>query len=416
MEEGTQCCPLSFDVPDGASILGEAMPCDEVLDPELKKLFPTKDSWDRCAHDRLDLNEDNLSVASPAYAEMLMHDIILQKTPLSNVRIAVAAPHLGCVYSDLFEQMLLRNYSVDFVDVIDDTPQGIVRAVKGYDAVIAGSHRYNRRTFEMLSPYLRIIAKFGSGYDSIDLDAATDLGIAVTNAPDTNSLAVAEHALSLMLCLTRRICTYDREVRLGVWKQTVASELYGKTVGIVGFGNIGRRLAQLLTGFSCRILVFDKVTQPEMIQSMGVEYCDLDTLARQSDFISLHLPLIPETEGMLGMDLFLKMKSSAFLINTSRGQVVREKELIEALRNGILAGAGLDVYTASPLESGNELCTLDSVILTPHTAAHTDHALREMMQCCLSNIVDFFKGTLPPNLLNPEYGRNAPQGAGDESM
>lgn len=322
------------------------------------------------------------------------------------IKVVITNLDFGQDYTELIEEMKPKGFDVVWTPTSNYTPQETVRLVKGFDVVIAGGEKYDRYALEQLKDTLKIITRHGAGIDNIDLDAASDMGIAVTNAPGRNALAVAEHALGMMLCLTRKICHFDNEMHHGVWSPGMSSQLYKKTVGIVGFGAIGKWLAALLYGFSCDILVYDTYLKPDCVMPAGVKYVSMDELLERSDFVSLHVPLTPETQGSVGMDFFSKMKHTAIFVNTARGKTVRESELVEALQNGVIAGACLDVFANAPIDGSNPLCGMKNVVLSPHTSAVTVESMEEMMQCNLTDMFDFFAGKSPDNLLNPKYSAN----------
>jgi D-3-phosphoglycerate dehydrogenase len=312
----------------------------------------------------------------------------------------------GQDYRGLIETVDSQGYEFVWNPPRSYDPEDTVAVVKGFDAVIAGGEQYDRYALEQLRDRLKIIIRHGTGIDNIDIDSATEFGIAVTNAPGRNSRPVAEHALGMMISLTRKMFIYDRNVRQGTWDTHFTRELYGKTVGIIGFGAIGLWLARMLSGFDCRIIAYDKVFSAEEAQAIGVEYATIDEMLPQADFVSLHIPLTPETDSSIGMDFFRKMKTSAYFINSSRGKIVREEEMVEALRSGIIAGAGIDVFADTSIDASHPFCSMENVILSPHTSAVTVESMQDAMDCSIENLVDFFSGHRPTNLLNPDYQAN----------
>lgn len=316
------------------------------------------------------------------------------------MRVVITEKDFGQNYAAAIARMAEKGYELVWNPLATLGTDETLGVIRGFDAVIAGGERYDQQLLEQVKGRLKIIARLGSGYDNVDLNAAAQFGIAVTNSPGRNARAVAEHALALMLCVTRGLCLYDRQVRQGIWSPLISSEFYGKTVGIVGFGAVGRWLARLLGSFSCRILAYDKAFDQDVADPLGVEYADLDTIAALADVISLHIPYNTETEGSFGINFFRKMKRSAILINTARGKIVKEDELVQALREGMIAGAGVDVYPSAPIDSAHALCSLNNVVLSPHASSLTDEAITEIMECCVSNVLDLFDGRTPKNLLN----------------
>jgi D-3-phosphoglycerate dehydrogenase len=235
---------------------------------------------------------------------------------------------------------------------------------------------------------LRVISRYGVGVDNVDLTAAKEKGIIVTNTPGANSISVAELALGMMLALARQIPEAVEAVRQGRWPRYAGISLEGKTIGILGLGAIGKQLARRLAGFDCTILAYDPYADESFAQNHHIELASLEDVIATSDFISLHLPLLPETRNLVDTKFLQKMKRGAFLVNTSRGEVVDENALLEALESGHLRGAGLDAFTTEPPDLINPLLRLPQVIATPHLGAQTDGATSNMgwfaMRDCLA--------------------------------
>jgi D-3-phosphoglycerate dehydrogenase / 2-oxoglutarate reductase len=255
---------------------------------------------------------------------------------------------------------------------------------------------------------LMMISRTGAGVDNIDIPAATEKGIIVTSSIGVNTTSVAEHALALILALFKQLFLMDSEVRKGnfaIRYKNCPTDLRDKTIGIVGFGRIGSSIAQAChTVFAMKVLAYDLLltdTQKETYRGW-VTFTDLPDLCRRSDCISIHTPLNRDTEKMFDRRFFFAMKKTAFIINTSRGGVIHEQDLIEALREGIIAGAGLDVFENEPPEPGNGLLSLRNVILTPHTAALTEECVTRMAVAGAQRVIDLFKGFVPENMANPE--------------
>lgn len=239
---------------------------------------------------------------------------------------------------------------------------------------------------------LKLIQKHGIGMDKIDLATAAGRGVLVAFTAGGNAVGVAELAIAHMLALYRKLCVADGSLRRGRWLKwelrTNCYELCGKTVGIVGGGNIGRALAKRLThGFECRVLYYDKYRLPaEKEAELGMAYTAMDDLLRQADIVSLHVPLTPETRGLIGARELSLMKPSAVLINISRGAVVDEPALISALRNQTIAGAGLDVFTKEPPDADNPLFQMENVVVTPHYGGGTVDTMINVLRHSFSNI------------------------------
>ena len=260
------------------------------------------------------------------------------------------------------------------------------------------------------NPCLRIVANMAVGYDNIDVPAATARRIPVTNTPGVLTQTTADLTWALLLAVARRIVEADGYTRAGKFKGPtlnlmLGTDVFGKTLGIVGLGRIGRAVARRARGFEMKVLYhnrrrLDRVREVEL----GVEYVGLDTLLRSSDYVSLHTPLSPETHHLIGERQLALMKASAFLINTSRGQVVDEKALVRALLEKRLAGAGLDVYEREP-EIEPELMSLPNVVLLPHIGSASVETRTKMAITAAENVLAAIRGERPPNLVNPEvYG------------
>jgi D-3-phosphoglycerate dehydrogenase len=253
------------------------------------------------------------------------------------------------------------------------------------------------------APGLKIIAKHGAGVDSVDIPAATRHGIAVMVAGGANAGAVAEHALALMLALTRELSRFDRETRAGRWRDLneFTRDFSERTVGIVGYGQIGERTARLAQACGAKVVVHTRsaVALPE---GMTAEP-DFDRLLGGVDILSLHCPLTEKTRGLLGPAQFARMKPGTLLVNTARGQMVDEAALVAALQSGRLAGAALDTFAVEPPDPGNPLFALPNVIVTPHIAAATTDAMVRMGTIAANNIIRWLEGAVydQRNLLNP---------------
>lgn len=256
-------------------------------------------------------------------------------------------------------------------------------------------------------PNLLAVSSTGAGYDYIDVEACTAAGVAVCNQGGTNAEAVAEHALGLMIALSKRIVSADRALRSpqGVADrfQLRGNDLRGKTVGIVGLGAIGTRLAELCAGLlGMRVLAYDPYLLPGQAEERKASLVELDVLLAEADFVSVNCPRTPETLNMFGRDQFALMRPTAFFINTARGGIHDEDALAEALRQGDIAGAGLDVFLVEPPSSQHPLLQLDNVIATPHTAGVTAEAMHEMASAAAHQWVQVLSGRFPPRLINPE--------------
>jgi D-3-phosphoglycerate dehydrogenase len=254
-------------------------------------------------------------------------------------------------------------------------------------------------------PSLLAVCTAGAGYDVVDVEACTAAGVIVCNQSGAGAEAVAEHALGFMLALSKKIIQADRVIRrTAEWDRFAfkGNDLRGKTLGIVGFGQIGRRLAELCRGlFEMPVLAYDPYLSAEQVAAGGAEKVEMDALLRRSDFVSLNGPLTAETAGMFGRAEFARMKPSAFFITTARGGVHDEAALVEALAEGRIAGAGVDVFEREPPPPDHPLFAFDNVVATPHTAGITVEANREIAAATAEQWRTIFAGAVPPRLINP---------------
>lgn len=320
-------------------------------------------------------------------------------------KICIYMPDFGQDYSRQMKELEDAGFEVVWKKEHAQTqdPDILIEDVKGYNCVVAASENWGSVSLDGVSDSLKLIARHGVGVDNIDIPYATKKGIAVTSAPGQLSLSVAEAALALALSCIRRVTKYDREIRSGLYHSVMTSCLSGKTFGLLGFGAIAQELARLLQPFHCRLLAYDVFFNPEVTKKLNVGMVGLDALCRESDVISLHIPCNDETQGMINAEFLNKMKKTAFLINTSRGGVIVEEDLYQALEAGVIAGAGLDVFATEHTDQRSILFTCENAVLNPHSAANTKEALGAIMDCCVRSIKAFFAGEEPFGLLNPDY-------------
>ena len=270
----------------------------------------------------------------------------------------------------------------------------IAHLLPGIDGYIAGLDGIDANALKT-ADRLKVIARYGVGIDNVDLAVAREKGIVVTNTPGANSVSVAELALGLMLALARQIPEAVEAVHQGKWPRYSGISLEGKTIGILGLGAIGKQLARRLTGFDCRIMAFDPFADAAFANENQIELTTMDDVIEQADFISLHLPLLPETRGMVNETFLNKMKKGSFLINTSRGEAVDEDALLKALQRGHLKGAGLDAFTVEPPDPANPLLQLPQVVVTPHLGAQTDGATSNMGWFAMKDCLAVLRGEEP---------------------
>jgi D-3-phosphoglycerate dehydrogenase len=259
--------------------------------------------------------------------------------------------------------------------------------VGGIDGVICGDDRFTRRVLESARS-LKVISKWGTGIDSIDREACRELGIRVCNTPGAFTVPVADSVFAMMLAFARRTPSMDRDMKMGKWEKIGGFTLAESTLGIVGLGNIGREVATRARAFGMKVLGTDPVEPPpEWFRSTGVERAELGEVLAQSDFVTLHCDLNPTSYHLLNRQNLRQMKRSAVLINTSRGPVVDEPALIDALRHGTICGAGLDVFEVEPLPESSPLRRMEQVILAPHNANSSPAAWERVHRSSIENLL-----------------------------
>ncbi len=286
----------------------------------------------------------------------------------------------------------------------------LLKRVKGKDIILSIlTERMDKKVFDAAGPQLKMIANYAVGFDNVDLIETKRRGIVVTNTPgDLISESVAEHTIALLFALAHRICEGDRYTRACKYKAwgpklLLGTDFYEKTVGIIGTGRIGSGVVtRLFDGFHMNILYHDVKRNKKLETTTGAKYRSLEQLLKESDFVSLHVPLLPSTKHLIGAKQLKMMKKTAFLINTSRGPIIDEKALTKALSKKEIAGAGLDVYECEPLidcdPSDNlDLRKMENVVLTPHTASATEETRQQMSLIAAKNILAFIQNKKPPN-------------------
>lgn len=293
-------------------------------------------------------------------------------------------------------------YVIDMRSSGFDNPD-FYKALRSSDAVVCGNDLKFTPTLLEESNNLKIISKIGAGCDNIDIASATKHDVLVCDTPGMNKQAVADHTFALILSLARKIVYCDRSIRDGLWEhaQVLGLDIWEKTIGIVGLGSIGRCVAKRARGFNMNIVGYDNSWPSAFANEYAIERLDIQKLCEVSDFITIHLPLTNETRGLIKDTLFLCMKPTALIINTSRGSIINESDLYRALQKKYIAGAGLDVFEHEPPQN-SPLLKLNNVILSPHTSAFTSNSLYQMDMTAVSQIVKFYRGVKPPFSLNPE--------------
>jgi phosphoglycerate dehydrogenase-like enzyme len=325
---------------------------------------------------------------NPAYGDLLLRELSSQRHIRSTFLTDLAPRADDTGYWS-------RVYSLEIT-------QDHIRDVNG---LIVLRPWVTRATFAGGADDLIAIGRSGAGYDKIDLEACTEHGVAVYNAPLALKHATASAALLFMLALSKRLVDQERIVRQGHWDQqavVVGSEIEGRTLGIIGLGHSGRELARLVAPFSMRILAYSPHAEPAVARSLGIRLTSLEEVLRESDFVTLHSRLTPATRRLIGESQLALMKPTAFLINVARGELIDQSALVAALRAARIAGAGLDVFEVEPLPWDDPLIGLDNVILTPHWLASTRDVWRATAQAMADGMLRAARGERPANVVNPD--------------
>lgn len=289
---------------------------------------------------------------------------------------------------------LLKSSGVEVTYVEEPPETELVNLIKGHHGLIVRSKPVVTRRVIEAADQLLVIARAGVGVDNIDVEAARERGIEVLNSPEATVTSVAELAVGLMLAVARKIAFSDRKMRAGEWVKKYAEgiELSGKVLGVIGAGRIGSIVARICRfGFNMQVLYYDPIRNPKLEEETGAKYTTLEEVLKTADIVTIHVPLTPETKHLINEEKLKLMKKTAILINTSRGAVVDTNALVKALREGWIAGAGLDVYEEEPLPPGHPLTTLDNVVLTPHIGASTHEAQARAGVLIAEKVIGFFK-------------------------
>ncbi|MGE0801925.1 MAG: NAD(P)-dependent oxidoreductase [Lautropia sp.] len=284
------------------------------------------------------------------------------------------------------------------------TPEQAAR----YDAICAMITTVTRESVSRADRRLRLIARFGVGYDSIDVPALSDAGVALTIAPDGVRRPVATSALTFVLMCAQKVLIKDRLTRAGRWNEKldhIGTGLTGRMLGSIGIGNIGAELFRLARPLEMKHIAHDPAADPKVAAELGIRLVDIETLFREADFLCVNCPLSERTRGLVSARLLALMKPTAYLNNTARGPIVDERALYEALAAGRIAGAGLDVFEVEPAAGDNPLFALDNVIVTPHGICFTDECMQRLAQSAFKGTVDVAQGRKPPFIVNPEAWR-----------
>ncbi|MEW6549466.1 MAG: hydroxyacid dehydrogenase [Spirochaetota bacterium] len=306
------------------------------------------------------------------------------------------------------EALALLSKEAEVVSIFDDDREKLDKALAEVDGVICSAALKMREREIALGANLKVVGRPGVGYDSVDVDSCTRHGVPLVYTPDGPTESVAEHVVGMMIMAAKQIPVVQKALKekgdFGIRTRVTGMEVQGKTLGLVGFGRIGRRVGEIAAkGLGMHIVVFDPYLPKAPETGYPISLAEsLIALAEASDFISLHIPYTPETDKLFGAREFAAMKPTAYLINTSRGAVVDEKALVEALKEGRLAGAGLDVFEKEPPDKDNPLFAMDNVIATPHLSSFTEDGKRKMGVAVVEGVLDVLAGRKPRFLVNGE--------------
>ena len=318
-------------------------------------------------------------------------------------KVLITSHIFGLTHLDAFDLLAREGVEYD----LQRRPAGswneelLIELLRDKQGIIAGVEEPLRRRVMEASPELKVISRLGVGVDNVELAAATEHGIVVTITLEANVNATADLTLALIMAVTRKIPELDRIMHEGRWQLVIAEDVSEKTLGIIGLGRIGKAVARRARGFDMKILAYDKIQDPTFAEEYGILYVSLEELLSSSDFVTIHLSPSPQTVKFIGEAELNLMKPTAFLINASRGVIVDEAALIRALREGWIAGAGLDVYEKEPLKEG-PLLALPNVVLTPHVGGATYPALRAMSLRSAENVVQVLRGQRPEGVVNSD--------------
>ncbi|HJO75153.1 MAG TPA: C-terminal binding protein [Rhodospirillales bacterium] len=301
-------------------------------------------------------------------------------------------------------EAVLSELDAEMVMADEPTLEGILKVAAEADGLMV---TYGQITADVIKGLkkCKVIGRFGLGVDNIDIDAATKAGIAVVYVPDYCIDEVSDHAMAMLLDLARKVSFSNSLVQAGRWEMpavTPLSRLRGRTLGLAGLGQIPRAVAPKAQSFGLKVIAYDPFVDNEVAKALDVELVDLDTLLESSNYVSVHVPMMPETEKMFGADAFKKMKADALLVNTARGPLVDTDALAEALDAGEIGGAALDVMPVEPPGADHPLLGRDNVILSPHTGFYSIEALEELQTKTARGVVDVLQGNTPVYPINPE--------------
>lgn len=306
------------------------------------------------------------------------------------------------------ERQELKKIRAELIESTDSNEENIIEAAKDADAILNCYAELTPRVIESLKK-CQIIARYGIGVNNVNMTTATKKGIIVTNVPDYCVEEVSDHALALILACTRKICQLNKNVKSGKWDFKDYRPIYrlkGQTLGIVSFGKIPRRLVEKVSAYKFNIISYDPYVDKEIAAKYNVKLVTLEELLKESDIITVHAPLTKETKGMFGSEQFKIMKSSAYLINTARGGLIKDNDLAQALKEEEIAGAGLDLLEDENVNPYHPLINLENVIITPHSAFYSEQALKDLQYKAVQEVVRVLTGKTPKSCVNSEVLKN----------
>lgn len=299
-------------------------------------------------------------------------------------KVLVTSRSFGKAEYKSIEILKNANIQIDYADA-----NSFESKIIDYDALIIGAHNFSPELMNLCSK-LKVICKHGAELDNIPLDKAKEMGIKVFNVPGVNTERVADLTFGLLLDISRQISYTNKIIHLGKWQTAIGSDVTGKTLGILGLGAIGKSVALRAIGFRMNVIAFDPyIISSELEKELNhVTLCDLDFILRESDFLSIHLPLSNETKNLLSEKNLLKMKKGSYIINTAKGEIIDETALYKLLKSGYLSGAAMDVCTIEPIPASHPLLELDNVVITPHIGVYTREAIAEVSLTCAKYIAE----------------------------
>lgn len=318
-------------------------------------------------------------------------------------------PKIVIVDSDfedtLYEQDAARKAGVEIEAFSERSADAIIRNAADADGIVTSYGDFPRRVFETLSPRLKVVSRTGVGFDTIDLPAATEMGVAICTAPGYGTEVVSDHAITLALAVLRRINEIDADLRAGTWdyaRRRPLGQCHGRTFGVVGMGEIGRAVARKAAGLGFRVVCQSRSLVPGRRTPEGYDILSFNDLLRVSDVVSFHCALTPDTHHMLDADAISLMKKDAVVVNTSRGAVIDTLALAEALERDALWGAGIDVYESEPIAHDHPLLHAPHTVLTSHAAYWSEESGRELRERTIRSAIDVVLGRKPADCLNPQ--------------